>query len=88
MAKRCKAELEDLGFTVRIDDSAVQTGSDTGNLIAFRAGNAPGAVALCGHMDTVRPCSGIEPVVEGGVIRSVGDTILSADDKAGVAAIF
>ena len=46
MAKRCKAELEDLGFTVRFDDSAVQTGSDTGNLIAFRAGNAPGAVAL------------------------------------------
>ena len=49
MAKRCKAELEDLGFTVRIDDSAVQTGSDTGNLIAFRTGNAPGAMALCGH---------------------------------------
>ena len=39
-------------------------------------------------MDTVRPCKGIEPVVEDGVIRSAGDTILSADDKAGVAAIF
>ena len=88
MAKRCKAELEDLGFTVRFDDSAERTGSDTGNLIAFRAGIVPGAVALCGHMDTVRPCKGIEPVVEGGVIRSAGDTILSADDKAGVAAIF
>lgn len=88
MAKRCKAELEGLGFTVRFDDSAERTGSDTGNLIAFRAGSVPGAVALCGHMDTVRPCKGIEPVVEGGVIRSAGDTILSADDKAGVAAIF
>ena len=88
MAKRCKAELEDLGFTVRFDDSAERTGSDTGNLIAFRAGSVSGAVALCGHMDTVRPCKGIEPVVEGGVIRSAGDTILSADDKAGVAAIF
>lgn len=88
MAKRCKAELEGLGFTVRFDDSAERTGSDTGNLIAFRAGSVSGAVALCGHMDTVRPCKGIEPVVEGGVIRSAGDTILSADDKAGVAAIF
>ena len=88
MAKRCKAELEGLGFTVRFDDSAERTGSDTGNLIAFRAGSAAGAVALCGHMDTVRPCKGIEPVVEDGVIRSAGDTILSADDKAGVAAIF
>ena len=81
MAKRCKAELEGLGFAVRFDDSAERTGSDTGNLIAFRAGSAAGAVALCGHMDTVRPCKGIEPVVEGGVIRSAGDTILSADDK-------
>ena len=67
MAKRCKAELEGLGFTVRFDDSAERTGSDAGNLIAFRAGSAAGAVALCGHMDTVRPCKGIEPVVEDGV---------------------
>lgn len=87
MAARCKTELESLGFTVRIDDSAAQTGSDTGNLIAHRAGEATGAVALVGHMDTVRPCRGIEPVVENGVIRSAGNTILSADDKAGVAAI-
>ncbi len=38
-------------------------------------------------MDTVQPCAGIEPAVVDGVVRSVGDTILSADDKAGVAAI-
>ena len=82
MAARCRAELEALGFTVRFDDSAAQTGSDTGNLIARRAGDVPGALVLCGHMDTVQPCAGIEPVVEDGVIRSAGDTILSADDKA------
>ena len=35
----------------------------------------------------VQPCAGIEPVVEDGVVRSAGDTILSADDKAGIAAI-
>ncbi len=78
MAKRCKAELEGLGFTVRFDDSAERTGSDTGNLIAFRAGSAAGAVALCGHMDTVRPCKGIEPVVEDGVIRSAGGGVPSS----------
>ena len=88
MAARCRAELEALGFTVRFDDSAAQTGSDTGNLIARRAGDVPGALVLCGHMDTVQPCAGIEPVVEDGVIRSAGDTILSADDKAGVAGTF
>ena len=37
------------------------------------------------HADTVKPGKGIEPVLEDGVIRSRGDTILGADDKAGIA---
>ena len=87
MAARCADELRGLGFSVRFDDSAAQTGADTGNLVAHLPGTAPGHVVLSAHMDTVQPCAGIEPVVEGGVVRSAGDTILSADDKAGVAAI-
>ena len=84
MAGRCADELRSLGFEVRFDGSASQTGSDTGNLIAHLPGTAGGAIVLSAHMDTVQPCAGIEPVVEGGVVRSAGDTILSADDKAGV----
>ncbi len=87
MAARCERELRDLGFEVRYDDSASQTGSDTGNLIARLPGTAPGQVVFSAHMDTVRPCAGIDPVVADGTVRSAGDTILSADDKAGVAAI-
>ena len=87
MAARCADELRGLGFSVRFDDSAAQTGADTGNLVAHLPGTAPGHVVLAAHMDTVQPCAGIEPVVEDGVVRSAGDTILSADDKAGVAAI-
>lgn len=87
MAARCADELRSLGFFVRFDDSAAQTESDTGNLIAHLPGTAPGHIVLSAHMDTVRPCAGIEPVVKDGVVRSAGDTILSADDKAGVAAI-
>lgn len=87
MAARCADELRDLGFAVRFDGSAAQTGSDTGNLVAHLPGTAKGSVALSAHLDTVRPCAGIEPVVVEGVVRSAGDTILSADDKAGVAAI-
>jgi tripeptide aminopeptidase len=34
VAAYCKAALEEAGCTVRFDDSAAQTGSDTGNLIA------------------------------------------------------
>lgn len=87
MALRCEHELVELGFTVHFDGSAAQTGSDTGNLIAHLPGTAAGQLVLSAHLDTVEPCSGIQPIVTEGVVRSAGDTILSADDKAGVAAI-
>ena len=40
------------------------------------------------HMDTVVPCDHVSPVLREGVIYSDGTSILGADDKAGVAAIF
>jgi len=60
-----------------------------GNLIARVEGKASerDPVALCAHADTVKPGVGIEPIVEEGVIRSAGETILGADDKAGLAEI-
>ena len=88
MAARCKRELADLGFEVRFDDSGTRTGSDSGNLIARLPGTVAGSIVLSAHMDTVEPCEGIVPVVKGDVVRSAGATVLSADDKAGVAAIF
>lgn len=84
----CAERLAALGFTVRFDDTAAASGSDSGNLIAERPGEAAGlTVVLSAHLDTVGPGHGIEPVVEDGVVRSAGDTVLGADDKAGVAAI-
>jgi len=61
-----------------------------GNLIGrFAArgceGSAP--VLLSCHGDTVKPGVGIEPVLTDGIIRSKGDTILGADDKAGIAEV-
>ncbi|MBW2278603.1 MAG: M20/M25/M40 family metallo-hydrolase [Deltaproteobacteria bacterium] len=61
-----------------------------GNLIArFPAKGCEGAdaILLSCHADTVKPGKGIEPVVEDGVISSRGDTILGADDKAGIAEV-
>jgi len=59
-----------------------------GNLIAKLPakgcqGKAP--ILLSCHADTVKPGKNIEPVLKDGVIRSKGDTILGADDKAGIA---
>ena len=59
-----------------------------GNLIAaFPAKGCQGkdAVLLSCHADTVKPGVGIKPALVDGVIRSQGDTILGADDKAGIA---
>lgn len=80
--------LEGMGFTVTFDDSSQDTGSDTGNLIAHLPGTKEGHIVLSAHMDCVDPCLGIEPVTQGEKIVSAGDTILGADDKAGIAAIF
>lgn len=88
VAAYCEEALTRLGFQVRFDDSREETGADTDNLIAFLPGNMPGHMALCAHMDCVNPCQGVEPVIKEGVIYSVGDTVLTADDKAGIAGIF
>jgi len=40
------------------------------------------------HADTVKPGKNIKPVLEHGIVRSKGDTILGADDKAGIAELF
>ena len=59
-----------------------------GNLVArFAARGCSGKepILLSCHADTVKPGVGIEPELKDGVIRSKGDTILGADDKAGIA---
>ena len=88
VADRLKVELEKLGLSVEEDNAGEKIGGNTGNLIAVLPGNvdAP-SLLLCAHMDRVTPGMGIKPVVENGVIKSAGETILAADDLAGVAAI-
>lgn len=44
-------------------------------------------VFLNAHIDTVEPGRGIIPIIENGIIRSQGETILGADNKISVAAI-
>ncbi len=69
-----------------------QTKKDNyGNLVVkFAAKNCQGKdpILLSCHADTVQPGQNIEPVLSDGVIRSKGNTILGADDKAGIAELF
>lgn len=75
-----------IGARVRVDDSAARTGSNTGNLLCGLDGDERTLRLLfAAHMDTVEPGRGIAAKVEGDVIRSEGETILGADDKAGIA---
>ncbi len=85
-AQYCAAALEAQGCEVFFDESSQVTGSDTGNLIAYLPGTAPGVLLLSAHLDCVEPCKGVDPVIRDGVVYSSGDTILGADDKVGLAA--
>lgn len=85
------AKMEALGFDVFEDDTTAETGHRAGNLIATMQGTVEGVTPIyftC-HMDTVTPGIGIKPELRAdGYVYSDGTTILGADDKAGIAALF
>ncbi len=78
-----------LGFECKYDAAGEKVGGDIGNLIAFRKGTVAGAppIFFSAHFDTVEPTPGLEPIIDGDIIRSDGRTIVGADDKCGVAPI-
>ncbi len=87
-AQYLKKVLEDIGLEVTIDDAGEKAGGNTGNIIAKLKGEENYIpLIFSAHMDTVEPCKDIMPVMEGDRIVSKSDTILSSDDKAGIAAI-
>ena len=83
-------KLEDMGFDVYQDDAHTRNGHGAGNIIATLKGDESiEPIYFTVHMDTVVPGKGIQPQIkEDGYIYSDGTTILGADDKAGMAAIF
>jgi tripeptide aminopeptidase len=80
------AYVRDLGLDIDEDDAGAAVGSTIGNLYARIEPTADGIpLFLCAHLDTVPPDGSLEPVVEEGVVRNAGGTILGADDKSAVA---
>lgn len=88
ICRELQSRLASLGGQACVDRAGDGAGSETGNLIARFAGNRPAEpLLLSAHMDTVEPGRKIQPVFENGVFSSGGNTILGADDKAGLAII-
>lgn len=77
LATKVASVLRDLGFALKKDS--------LGNIIASRGQGEP--LLLCAHLDTVESTEGLELEIEGDYIKSSGNTILGADDKAGIAII-
>jgi len=80
--------LADLGLSADEDDCGPRIGSTMGNVYARVEPTAPGTpLFFCAHLDTVPPSGPLEPVVEDGVVRNAGGTILGADNKSAAASM-
>ena len=81
-----KEKLTELGMLVTEDQSMVKTGLGSDNLLAVHDGgqNRQALFFSC-HTDTVTPGQGIQVIEKNGMLFSKGETILGADDKAGIA---
>ncbi len=76
-----------LGFAVGEDNTA-PSGAASGNLVVRVPGRGAGKpLALSAHLDTVPIDRAPSIICEHGVVRTDGQTILGADDKAAVAAL-
>lgn len=89
VADRLKTGLEALNLTVSEDKAGDVIGGNCGNVFGYLKGNIPETpvILLSAHMDTVEPGREIEPLLKNGVITSAGNTILGADNKAGIVPI-
>jgi tripeptide aminopeptidase len=80
-------ELQAVGLQVREDDAAGPAEAGAGNLLAWLPGRSDRSVMFSAHLDTVPHEGRVEVVLEDGVYRSAGETILGADNKAALAVL-
>ncbi|MFC1237498.1 M20/M25/M40 family metallo-hydrolase [Vibrio sp. F74] len=86
IAETLAEQLDGLGFSVT-KLPVPEHISNGFNIYARLNGELEGSIVFSSHMDTVIPGNGIEPIIEDGVIRSKGNTVLGGDDKSGIAAV-
>ncbi|MEK4885333.1 tripeptidase T [Bacillus sp. FSL W8-0223] len=90
ISKVLKQKFTELGLDVYEDNAKEKTGHGAGNLICTLPGNKEGVdpIYFTSHMDTVVPGKGVKPSIKDGYVVTDRTTILGADDKAGLAAMF
>jgi tripeptide aminopeptidase len=71
-------ELVNLGFEVFVDIE--------GNVLGRSEGNGE-PILLSGHLDTVQGSTTVKPIIRDGVVKSEGNTILGADNKAALSSM-
>ncbi|MDA1128055.1 MAG: M20/M25/M40 family metallo-hydrolase [Chloroflexi bacterium] len=77
----------DLEVSTRLEALGLKVSHDSYNNVIAKLDGQGQPVMLSAHLDTVEPGRGIKPIVDGGVLRSDGSTILGGDCKAGVAIV-
>ncbi len=82
-----RSYLEGLGMEVSEDRAGEKIGGEANNLIARLPATQVGGprIFLSAHFDTVEPTAGLKIREVDGVFSSESETILGADDKAGMA---
>ncbi|MDP2210766.1 MAG: M20/M25/M40 family metallo-hydrolase [Candidatus Aquicultor sp.] len=88
IADHITSYLSALSYLTFEDETGSSIKGNTGNIHVTIPGTADGpCILFAAHIDTVEPAQGVKVFVEDGLIKSKGDTILGADDKAGVTAM-
>lgn len=88
VAEKVANDLSEMGADIQFDTAHHKTHGNVGNLIAnFKGKGDKKPLLLCAHFDTVKPGKGIKPIIENGIIKTDGSTVLGGDDKAGISQI-
>jgi len=88
VANHVKSFLSDLDIDCVEDDVGNRIHGNCGNVIATKKGSLDrDSILLMAHLDTVSSTKDLVPIIRDDKIHSSGNTILGADDRAGVAVI-
>lgn len=90
ISEALKEKFSSLGLKVVQDDTTAVTGHGAGNLVCTLEATKDGVdpIYFTSHMDTVVPAKGVKPSIKDGYVVTDGTTILGADDKTGISAMF